>query len=358
MQDNEKRLLAIGVMAGVCIAALLMVAGRLLASPSRSVETVTVPDFVGMSENSVDGNPEYEGLRLLFTQVHNGSESVGDHVIFDQSPAAGKEVPKGTEVTLQVNVDYTQMRLPDFVGGKLSAAQASLEAYGAYCTVSYQWTEDVQLAGRISQQEPAAGRTIAVPETVVKLSVWTTDAALAQVDAPLTPEGDPSQPAEEPTAEPTEEPIEEPTIQPTQEPAEEPTAQPTPVPVPEATAQPEPEATAAPESGAEELPWWKRLISGLIRWFNGEQTETEPDVVPEESAAPEPIVEENGSTLPDVTGLSYDEACAVLKEAGFAWIYYQHQQGNGEAPETVLQQEPAAGSVIDPTTHINLILAR
>jgi beta-lactam-binding protein with PASTA domain len=61
-------------------------------------------------------------------------------------------------------------------------------------------------------------------------------------------------------------------------------------------------------------------------------------------------------TVPDLTGLSIDAALALLGRTGALFTFSQRPARSGEAPETVLSQSPAAGTMATANTELSLVV--
>ncbi|MDR0597345.1 MAG: PASTA domain-containing protein [Treponema sp.] len=61
--------------------------------------------------------------------------------------------------------------------------------------------------------------------------------------------------------------------------------------------------------------------------------------------------------VPELTGLTIEEALALLGETGAPFTFSPRPPRSGEKPETVLSQSPAAGTVAAATTELSLVVS-
>jgi beta-lactam-binding protein with PASTA domain len=62
-------------------------------------------------------------------------------------------------------------------------------------------------------------------------------------------------------------------------------------------------------------------------------------------------------TVPELTGLSIEEALERIGTSGIRFTFSQRPPGSGEQPETVLSQSPAAGAVVEANTEVSLVVS-
>jgi beta-lactam-binding protein with PASTA domain len=60
-------------------------------------------------------------------------------------------------------------------------------------------------------------------------------------------------------------------------------------------------------------------------------------------------------TVPELTGLSINAALDILGKLGAPFMFSQRPPRNGETPETVLSQSPAAGAIASANTELSLV---
>jgi PASTA domain len=136
-------------------------------SPSPSAETVTVPDLVGTSADSLPNEDEI-GAFFIGTRTEISSETPG--TILSQNPPAGELVPEG--YTLYVTVAAPNPKIPDVTGVDRYRAARILEQAGfrARETPTGIRTTDPKTWQKVYEQRPEGG-TRADPGTLVILNV-------------------------------------------------------------------------------------------------------------------------------------------------------------------------------------------
>lgn len=127
--------------------------------PSNTVDTIVVPNFVGMEIEKI--NPEdYPELNIDITgATYEYNENYPKGQVFDQSPKANDRVKGGKTrtVTLKVSLGNETNKMPKLVNQTDSSAIAQLNAMelGLKITTKEESSETV-LAGYVIRTEPAA----------------------------------------------------------------------------------------------------------------------------------------------------------------------------------------------------------
>jgi serine/threonine-protein kinase len=132
---------------------------------SKGVETVNVPNVVGMSESQAVSALEDAGLQSNSTQAFS-DKPIGE--VIDQNPSAGVNVDAGTTVQLTISQGQETVSVPNVVGMSENAATEALEDAGLRTRVEYE--DNAAQAGKVIRQDPAAATTVD-PGTRVTITV-------------------------------------------------------------------------------------------------------------------------------------------------------------------------------------------
>jgi serine/threonine-protein kinase len=89
---------------------------------------VAVPSVIGQAKADARAQLEAAGFSVSVDQAF--SDSAPKNEVISQSPAAGTEVPKGSQVTITVSKGPQQVQVPDVVGMDVKAARAALRDKG------------------------------------------------------------------------------------------------------------------------------------------------------------------------------------------------------------------------------------
>jgi len=95
---------------------------------SRGAQKVEVPDVVDRDRDEAERMLESRGLQVSFRDREDEDKDPG--TVLEQDPAAGREVSKGSTVTLTVAEEPAQVAVPDIVDQDVNDAIATLEEAG------------------------------------------------------------------------------------------------------------------------------------------------------------------------------------------------------------------------------------
>jgi serine/threonine-protein kinase len=119
---------------------------------SRGVNTVTVPDVVGLDDQAALA--ALSEADLSGTEVQrDSSEPQGE--VLSQSPAAGKRVARGSQVTIFASTGA--ITVPDVVGQARKAAVTAVKRAGFTVAVTEQTTTDQTEVGVVISEFPPGG---------------------------------------------------------------------------------------------------------------------------------------------------------------------------------------------------------
>ena len=163
-EEKKHRLKLILILSGAGLAVILLIVLAISLfgggkQPSNTVDTIVVPNFVGMEIEKI--NPEdYPELNIDITgATYEYNENYPKGQVFDQSPKANDRVKGGKTrtVTLKVSLGNETNKMPNLVNQTDSSAIAQLNAMelGLKITTKEESSETV-LAGYVIRTEPAA----------------------------------------------------------------------------------------------------------------------------------------------------------------------------------------------------------
>lgn len=163
-EEKKRRLKLILILSGAGLAVILLIVLAISLfgggkQPSNTVDTIVVPNFVGMEIEKI--NPEdYPELNIDITgATYEYNENYPKGQVFDQSPKANDRVKGGKTrtVTLKVSLGNETNKMPNLVNQTDSSAIAQLNAMelGLKITTKEESSETV-LAGYVIRTKPAA----------------------------------------------------------------------------------------------------------------------------------------------------------------------------------------------------------
>jgi eukaryotic-like serine/threonine-protein kinase len=119
---------------------------------SRGANTVTVPGVTGLDDQAALAALQNAGLSGVEVQ-RDSTEPQGK--VLSQSPLAGKQVPRGTQVTIFASTGA--ISVPDVVGQDRKTAVTALKRAGFTVAVTEQETTDPRQINRVISEFPPAG---------------------------------------------------------------------------------------------------------------------------------------------------------------------------------------------------------
>jgi len=348
---SEKKRISPWVWVGVA-AAVLLVGAWFLSSSSDGTGrlallfrggTVEVPLVLGQTESQAQGLITASGLRVgQVSQV--ATLAVAPGLVVAQTPAPDTKVKADSAVDLSVSA-VPQTQVPDVIGKTESAASQTLAEQGLRIgVVSYAYDASVD-AGKITAQDPGDSKEVAVGSAVdITVSKGEQQGkvpnvvGLAQSDAESTIEGAGFKSTSKKTTSTgvtagdviSQSPsagtvvTAGSTVTITVSTGPPAPAEPTPPPADSGT---EPEAPAAPDTPA--------------------TPDTPPADKPTEK--PEPAAVE----VPDLIGMRVIEALGALRNAN---LKFEIAWAPSENILVVVEQDPAAGSSVDPGTSVKITI--
>ena len=124
---------------------------------------VALEDLKGKTLEEAKGILENAGFKVAVEEANDDAVPTGS--VISQSPAAGTELEKGSEVKLVVSKGPGSIKISDVAGKSLAEAKQALENQGLVVESSEQYSDTVA-SGKVISQEPAAGTEAAKGDTV------------------------------------------------------------------------------------------------------------------------------------------------------------------------------------------------
>ncbi|MER6121223.1 Stk1 family PASTA domain-containing Ser/Thr kinase [Streptomyces sp. NPDC001795] len=132
---------------------------------STGAPKVTVPDVVG--QNVDDATTKLEGNDYQFkvvTQQQESAQAAG--TVLETNPKFGKEVEKGSTITLTVAKAVQTVAVPDVTNQTCDAAKQQLQASGLTGNCTEVDTQDPNQVGKVIQTSPSANSQVQKGSTV------------------------------------------------------------------------------------------------------------------------------------------------------------------------------------------------
>jgi serine/threonine-protein kinase len=123
-----------------------------------------VPDVVGKTEEDARNALEGAGFRVTAGQKEDAKAKAG--TVLAQNPAAGADVAHGTQVTITVAVEPTDVEVPDVVGATQNKATETLSGGGLKVVVEDAPADSPDGDGVVQAQSPDAGAKVDRGSTV------------------------------------------------------------------------------------------------------------------------------------------------------------------------------------------------
>jgi eukaryotic-like serine/threonine-protein kinase len=159
---------------------------------SEGPEQVSVPDLVGDQEDDARSALADAGLKADVSEEESEDQDPG--TVLRQDPGSGKQVDKGTTVTLVVAKAPPAVDVPDVVDQSEDDARQALRDAGFEVRVRRETVDTLDQDGTVIDQDPAGGEQLKKGSRVTIV--------VGRFEPPLNPEPT-ATPGETPTPEPT-----------------------------------------------------------------------------------------------------------------------------------------------------------
>ena len=131
---------------------------------SQNADTVTVPDFRGMTYADAQTEAEKKGLKLE-NKGEVSSDDYDEGEIANQDPESGKEVEEGTTIGVVISNGKGSVAVPNVTGDSEDDAVSALEKEGFKPNKTYAYDDSVE-EGKVISQTPSAGDKAKTGDTI------------------------------------------------------------------------------------------------------------------------------------------------------------------------------------------------
>jgi eukaryotic-like serine/threonine-protein kinase len=132
---------------------------------SSGPEQVQVPNVVGKDSSSAHSDLQQAGLK--FSDTQDFSDTVAEGKVISQTPVAGGEVDKGSEVVLTISKGPNLVDVPDVTGLTEAEATGQIQAAGLKVQVKSISVTDQAQNGLVARQRPQPPMKLKPGRTVV-----------------------------------------------------------------------------------------------------------------------------------------------------------------------------------------------
>ena len=135
-----------------------------VSSGTESAQTVTVPDLSGCTASEAENLLAAAGLTGSAQEGY--SDTVAEGKVFEQSPAKGTTVQKGSTITYSISKGKRMATVTDVTGWDASSAQSELSSNGFNVTTNYQTTTDQSQDGLVYRMSISGGSQVAYGSSI------------------------------------------------------------------------------------------------------------------------------------------------------------------------------------------------
>jgi beta-lactam-binding protein with PASTA domain len=133
-------------------------------SISTGVEQVGVPDVKGQTQSAATSALKKAGFTVKVSSKPNSSVTKG--TVYDQDPAGGAQVPKGSAVTIMVSSGPEMVTVPDVKGQTEADAKTAIAGAGLVADILDAAPNDPTKSGLVAGTDPIAGTSVPKGSTV------------------------------------------------------------------------------------------------------------------------------------------------------------------------------------------------
>lgn len=168
-QDNREKSNIVPILAGIAAALIvaLVIVGVLIFKKANSDtgDTLACPNFVGMTQDEVKANTEYQEW-FDFEYTYTFDDEVEKGVVLKQSQTEGKALKKGADITLTVSLGTQNQTVPNLENSELSSAKQILQDLGLVVTVEGQESSTIA-EGRVIGTNKEVGVVVAPGDKII-----------------------------------------------------------------------------------------------------------------------------------------------------------------------------------------------
>ena len=310
--DDSKKKKKIAIVIGISAAAILILFGILYVSGiiGGSGKEVVVPDVKGMSYSEAKEVLEEKGLKIEKADEPIASQKIEKGKIVSQTPSKNSKVKKGRTVRVILSAGNAELKVPDLKGLSYNEAKTLLSEMGLQISKGDEVDSDSISEGLIASQYPAAKTKVDKGDIItVNISRGKKDAVIPKlVGTKFTSENDISEILSKYGYKLGK------------------------VSYEESYETPGTIIKQSPDAGTTA------------------EKKTTVDIVISKA--------KSKATVPNLTGMTYDQAESALQSLGFSIGRVTEEENNGFTAGTVFKQYPAANSEYQTGSTVDIWIAK
>ena len=310
--DDSKKKKKIAIIIGISAAAILILFGILYVSGiiGGSGKEVVVPDVKGMSYSEAKEVLEEKGLKIEKADEPIASQKIEKGKIVSQTPSTNSKVKKGRTVRVILSAGNAELKVPDLKGLSYNEAKTLLSEMGLQISKGDEVDSDSISEGLIASQYPAAKTKVDKGDIItVNISRGKKDAVIPKlVGTKFTSENDISEILSKYGYKLGK------------------------VSYEESYETPGTIIKQSPDAGTTA------------------EKKTTVDIVISKA--------KSKATVPNLTGMTYDQAESALQSLGFSIGRVTEEENNGFTAGTVFKQYPAANSEYQTGSTVDIWIAK
>lgn len=310
--DDSKKKKKIAIIIGIAAAAILILFGILYVSGiiGGSGKEVVVPDVKGMSYSEAKEVLEEKGLKIEKADEPIASQKIEKGKIVSQTPSKNSKVKKGRTVRVILSAGNAELKVPDLKGLSYNEAKTLLSEMGLQVSKGDEVDSDSISEGLIASQYPAAKTKVDKGDIItVNISRGKKDAVIPKlVGTKFTSENDISEILSKYGYKLGK------------------------VSYEESYETPGTIIKQSPDAGTTA------------------EKKTTVDIVISKA--------KSKATVPNLTGMTYDQAESALQSLGFSIGRVTEEENNGFTAGTVFKQYPAANSEYQTGSTVDIWIAK
>lgn len=310
--DDSKKKKKIAIIIGISAAAILILFGILYVSGiiGGSGKEVVVPDVKGMSYSEAKEVLEEKGLKIEKADEPIASQKIEKGKIVSQTPSKNSKVKKGRTVRVILSAGNAELKVPDLKGLSYNEAKTLLSEMGFQISKGDEVDSDSISEGLIASQYPAAKTKVDKGDIItVNISRGKKDAVIPKlVGTKFTSENDISEILSKYGYKLGK------------------------VSYEESYETPGTIIKQSPDAGTTA------------------EKKTTVDIVISKA--------KSKATVPNLTGMTYDQAESALQSLGFSIGRVTEEENNGFTAGTVFKQYPAANSEYQTGSTVDIWIAK
>lgn len=310
--DDSKKKKKIAIIIGIAVAAILILFGILYVSGiiGGGGKEVVVPDVKGMSYSEAKEVLEEKGLKIEKADEPIASQKIEKGKIVSQTPSKNSKVKKGRTVRVILSAGNAELKVPDLKGLSYNEAKTLLSEMGLQISKGDEVDSDSISEGLIASQYPAAKTKVDKGDIItVNISRGKKDAVIPKlVGTKFTSENDISEILSKYGYKLGK------------------------VSYEESYETPGTIIKQSPDAGTTA------------------EKKTTVDIVISKA--------KSKATVPNLTGMTYDQAESALQSLGFSIGRVTEEENNGFTAGTVFKQYPAANSEYQTGSTVDIWIAK